>query len=172
MDLGVALDVPLGHKDAAFVRSHFDGMEVRVADAPRANEIMVAVAVTDSGRPLPRVGGLKKDEIKGDRRASLTTRRRKLQADRRHGSNDHEDGFGIIGGCDPGGSDWPQASPRSAQDTIKIGEINSYSGLPSFTEPYRKGWQLALEKSMPPAASTARSSKSFPRTTAVSRPTR
>jgi hypothetical protein len=62
---GVALDVPLGHKDAAFVRSHFDGMEVRVADAPRANEIMVAVAVTDSGRPLPRVGGLKKTEIKG-----------------------------------------------------------------------------------------------------------
>jgi len=62
---GVTLDVPLGHKDAAFVRSHFDGMEVRVADAPRANEIMVAVAVTDSGRPLPRVGGLKKDEIKG-----------------------------------------------------------------------------------------------------------
>jgi len=62
---GVALDVPLGHKDAAFVRSHFDGMEVRVTDAPRANEIMVAVAVTDSGRPLPRVGGLKKEEIKG-----------------------------------------------------------------------------------------------------------
>ena len=62
---GVALDIPLGHKDAAFVRSHFDGMEVRIADAPRANEIMVAVAITDSGRPLPRVGGLKKDEIKG-----------------------------------------------------------------------------------------------------------
>ena len=62
---GVALDVPLGHKDAAFVRSHFDGMEVRVADAPRANEIMVAVAVTDSGRPLARVGGLKKADIKG-----------------------------------------------------------------------------------------------------------
>jgi branched-chain amino acid transport system substrate-binding protein len=36
--------------------------------------------------------------------------------------------------------------PASAQDTIKIGEINSYSGLPSFTEPYRKGWQLALEQ--------------------------
>ncbi len=62
---GVTLDIPLGHKDAAFVRSHFDGMEVRVADAPRANEIMIAVAVTDSGRPLPRVGGLKKNEIKG-----------------------------------------------------------------------------------------------------------
>jgi hypothetical protein len=62
---GVALDIPLGHKDAAFVRSHFDGMEVRIADAPRANEIMVAVAITDSGRPHPRVGGLKADEIKG-----------------------------------------------------------------------------------------------------------
>jgi Amino acid synthesis len=62
---GVALDIPLGHKDAAFVRSHFDGMEVRVTDAPRANEIVVAVAVTDSGRPLPRVGGLKKNEVKG-----------------------------------------------------------------------------------------------------------
>jgi hypothetical protein len=63
---GVALDIPLGHKDAAYVRSHFDGMEVRIGDAPRANEIMVAVAVTDSGRPLPRVGGLTKDEIKGE----------------------------------------------------------------------------------------------------------
>lgn len=63
---GVPLDIPLGHKDAAFVRSHFDGMEVRINDAPRANEIMVAVAVTDSGRPLARVGGLKLDEIKGE----------------------------------------------------------------------------------------------------------
>jgi len=63
---GVALDIPLGHKDAAFVRSHFDGMEIRVNDAPRANEILVAVAVTDSGRPLPRVGGLTKDQIKGE----------------------------------------------------------------------------------------------------------
>jgi hypothetical protein len=64
--MGVALDVPLGHKDAAFVRSHFDGMEVRINDAPRANEIVVAVAVTDSGRPLARVGGLTKDQIKGE----------------------------------------------------------------------------------------------------------
>lgn len=64
--LGVSLDIPLGHKDAAFVRSHFDGMEVRLNDAPRADEIMVAVAVTDSGRPLPRVGGLTKGEIKGE----------------------------------------------------------------------------------------------------------
>ncbi len=63
--LGTAIDVPLGHKDAAFVRSHFDAIEARVSDAPRANEIVVAVAVTDSGRPLPRIGGLQKNEIKG-----------------------------------------------------------------------------------------------------------
>ena len=64
--MGTPLDIPLGHKDAAFVRSHFDGMEVQVNDAPRANEILVAVAVTDSGRPLARVGGLQKHEIKGE----------------------------------------------------------------------------------------------------------
>jgi hypothetical protein len=63
--LGVPLDIPLGHKDAAKVRSHFDGMEVRVPDAPRADEIVVAIAVTDSGRPHPRVGGLTKDKIVG-----------------------------------------------------------------------------------------------------------
>lgn len=62
---GQALDVPLGHKDAAYVRSHFDGIEVRLPDAPRAGEIMVAVAVTDSGRPLPRVGGLTHTEAEG-----------------------------------------------------------------------------------------------------------
>ena len=64
--LGCAIDVPLGHKDAAFVRSHFDAMEARVSDAPRANEIVVAVVVTDSGRPLPRIGGLQAHEIKGE----------------------------------------------------------------------------------------------------------
>jgi len=63
---GVPIDIPLGHKDAAFVRSHFDGMEVRVNDAPRADEIVVAVAVTDGGRPFPRIGGLSKDQIKGE----------------------------------------------------------------------------------------------------------
>jgi Amino acid synthesis len=63
--VGTAVDVPLGHKDAAFVRSHFDAIEARVSDAPRANEIVVAVAVTASGRPLPRVGGLQAHEIQG-----------------------------------------------------------------------------------------------------------
>ncbi|MDX7949947.1 amino acid synthesis family protein [Lichenihabitans sp. Uapishka_5] len=63
--LGTVLDIPLGHKDAAFVRSHFDGMEVRINDAPRRDEIVVAVALTTGGRPLPRVGGLAVADIKG-----------------------------------------------------------------------------------------------------------
>ena len=63
--LGQDLDIPLGHKDAAFVRSHFDAVEIRFNDAPRADEIIVALAVTDSGRPLPRVGGLRADEAIG-----------------------------------------------------------------------------------------------------------
>jgi len=63
---GSELDIPLGHKDAAYVRSHFDGMQVSITDAPRANEIVVAVAVTTGGRPLPRVGGLKASDIKGE----------------------------------------------------------------------------------------------------------
>jgi hypothetical protein len=63
---GQVLDVPLGHKDAAYVRSHFDGIEVQINDAPRASEIMVSVAVTDSGRPLPRVGGLIHEDAKGE----------------------------------------------------------------------------------------------------------
>jgi len=63
--LGTVIDVPLGHKDAAYVRSHFDAIEARVSDAPRPREIVVAVAVTGSGRPLARIGGLQKHEIKG-----------------------------------------------------------------------------------------------------------
>jgi len=62
---GTAIDVPLGHKNAAFVRSHFDAMEIRVADAPRRGEIVVALVVTNSGRPRPRVGGLTKEQIEG-----------------------------------------------------------------------------------------------------------
>jgi hypothetical protein len=63
--MGAAIDVPLGHKDAAYVRSHFDAMEIRVPDAPRANEIVVAVVVTDTGRPRARIGGLTADAIEG-----------------------------------------------------------------------------------------------------------
>ena len=61
---GTEIDVPVHYKDAAFVRSHFDAMPIRVQDAPRGDEIVVALVVTDSGRPLSRVGGLKKDEAK------------------------------------------------------------------------------------------------------------
>jgi hypothetical protein len=61
---GTEIDVPLHYKDAAFVRSHFDAMTVRVPDAPRPDEIVVVVVVTDSGRPHPRIGGLKKEEAK------------------------------------------------------------------------------------------------------------
>jgi hypothetical protein len=61
---GTEIDVPLHYKDAAFVRSHFDAMAVRVQDAPRSDEIVVALVVTDSGRPHPRIGGLKKEESK------------------------------------------------------------------------------------------------------------
>jgi hypothetical protein len=63
---GAALDVPLGYKDAAYVRTHFDAMEVRIPDAPRADELVLIVVVTDSGRPLPRIGGLRKEEVKGE----------------------------------------------------------------------------------------------------------
>ncbi len=55
---GTTIDVPLHYKDAAFVRTHFDAMEVRLNDAPRAGEILVALVVTDGGRPHARVGGL------------------------------------------------------------------------------------------------------------------
>ncbi len=61
---GTEIDVPVHYKDAAFVRSHFDAMPVRVQDAPRGDEIVVALVVTASGRPLPRVGGLRKEEAK------------------------------------------------------------------------------------------------------------
>lgn len=63
---GCAIDLPLGHKDAAYVRSHFDAMEVRIPDAPRDDELILIVGVTDSGRPFPRVGGLTTDEVKGE----------------------------------------------------------------------------------------------------------
>ncbi len=63
---GTALDVPLHYKDAAFVRTHYDAMEVRIADAPKCDEIVVALAFTDGGRPHARIGGLQISEIKGE----------------------------------------------------------------------------------------------------------
>jgi hypothetical protein len=63
---GVTLDIPVHYKDAAFVRSHFDAVELRILDAPGDDELVIAVAVTDGGRPLPRVGGLQMSEIVGE----------------------------------------------------------------------------------------------------------
>lgn len=63
---GTSMDVPLYYKKAAFVVSHIDSMEIRVPDAPRDDEIVVAIAVTDSGRPFARVGGLRKEDAKGE----------------------------------------------------------------------------------------------------------
>ncbi len=60
---GAGLDVPLGHIDAAYVRSHFSAIEVRVADAPRPREILYAIAMATGGRIHQRVGGLKASEI-------------------------------------------------------------------------------------------------------------
>ncbi|PYM87034.1 MAG: peptide synthetase [Candidatus Rokuibacteriota bacterium] len=61
---GTTIDVPLHFKDAVFVRSHYDAMEVRLPDAPRAGEIVLAIALTDGGRPHARLGGLTKEEAK------------------------------------------------------------------------------------------------------------
>jgi hypothetical protein len=60
---GSSIDVPIHHRVAAYVRSHFDSLEVRVADAPRADEMMLVLAMTTGPRPHARVGGLRADEI-------------------------------------------------------------------------------------------------------------
>lgn len=63
---GTTLDVPLHYKDAAFVRTHYDAMEVRVHDAPKCDEILVALAFTTGGRPHARIGGLQISGVKGE----------------------------------------------------------------------------------------------------------
>lgn len=63
--MGATIDIPLGHKDAAWVRSHFDAIEARVTDAPMADEILLCLALATGGRPLPRIGGLTVAGIEG-----------------------------------------------------------------------------------------------------------
>jgi hypothetical protein len=63
---GTRLDVPVTHVNASYVRSHFDAMEVGIADAPRADEMLLALVMTTGSRIHARVGGLKADEIKGE----------------------------------------------------------------------------------------------------------
>jgi hypothetical protein len=62
---GGRLDVPITHINASYVRSHFDGIEIGIADAPRADEILLALAMTTGARVHNRAGGLKASEIKG-----------------------------------------------------------------------------------------------------------
>jgi hypothetical protein len=61
---GARLDVPLGHIDAAYVRSHFDAMEVGMSDGPRPDELLFILAMSIGPRIHNRMGGLAADEIK------------------------------------------------------------------------------------------------------------
>ena len=63
---GARLDVPVTHINASYVRSHFDAMEVGISDAPRADELLLALVMTTGSRIHARVGGLKASEIKGE----------------------------------------------------------------------------------------------------------
>lgn len=64
--LGTHLDIPITHVNASYVRSHFDAIEVGINDAPRANEMVVVLAMTTGPRIHARVGGLKASDIKGE----------------------------------------------------------------------------------------------------------
>jgi hypothetical protein len=63
---GTRLDVPITHINASYVRSHFDAMEIGVADGPRADEMALALVMTTGPRIHARVGGLKASEVKGE----------------------------------------------------------------------------------------------------------
>jgi Amino acid synthesis len=60
---GACIDIPIHHRVAAYVRSHFDSVEVRIADSPREHEMMFVLAMTTGPRPHERVGGLRVDQI-------------------------------------------------------------------------------------------------------------
>ncbi len=63
---GASIDIPLAHKDALYVRSHYDGMTITLHDAPLPDEIAVICAYASRGRPNHRVGGLAANDIKGN----------------------------------------------------------------------------------------------------------
>ncbi|MCL5777773.1 amino acid synthesis family protein [Limibaculum sp. FT325] len=64
--MGASLDVPLGHVNAAYVRSHFDAMTLVIPDAPRAGEIVFALAMACGPRIHSRMGGLEAWEVTGE----------------------------------------------------------------------------------------------------------
>ena len=60
---GTSIDIPLHHRVAAYVRSHFDSITVQIADAPRPGEMLLVIAMATGARPHARVGGLRAEEI-------------------------------------------------------------------------------------------------------------
>lgn len=64
--VGATLDVPLLHKDAMLVRSHYDSITIRIPDAPHPNEVVISVAFSTGGRAHARIGGIAAEEIKGE----------------------------------------------------------------------------------------------------------
>ena len=63
---GTRIDVPVTHINASYVRSHFDSMELGLNDAPRADEMLVALVMTTGPRVHSRSGGLEASEIMGE----------------------------------------------------------------------------------------------------------
>ena len=63
---GASLDIPLGHANAAYVRSHFDAITVTAQDGPRPDEIVFALAMSIGGRVHSRMGGLEVWQVKGE----------------------------------------------------------------------------------------------------------
>ena len=63
---GSRLDIPVTHINASYVRSHFDSMEIGIADAPRADELLLALVMTNGARVHNRAGGLKASDVKGE----------------------------------------------------------------------------------------------------------
>lgn len=63
---GATIDVPLAHKDALYVRSHYDGMSVHLPDAPLPDEIAVLACFASRGRLNARLGGIDADAIIGE----------------------------------------------------------------------------------------------------------
>jgi amino acid synthesis protein len=62
---GATIDIPLAHKDALYVRSHYDGITITLPDAPHPDEIALICVFANRGRPNHRVGGLSAKDIKG-----------------------------------------------------------------------------------------------------------
>lgn len=62
---GSTIDIPLAHKDALYVRSHYDGITLQDNDSPRPDELLICVAVASGPRLHERSGGITPAEIRG-----------------------------------------------------------------------------------------------------------